>query len=43
VLLPQLAESLNRLAQSGPSGDVVQMEAGWAAEAESEIERLFDD
>jgi predicted regulator of Ras-like GTPase activity (Roadblock/LC7/MglB family) len=43
VLLPQLAESLTRLAQSGPSGDVVQMEAGWAAEAESEIERLFDD
>ena len=30
-----------RLAERGPSGQVVQMETGWANEAESEIDRLF--
>jgi predicted regulator of Ras-like GTPase activity (Roadblock/LC7/MglB family) len=43
TLMPRFTQCLEQLAQSGPSGDVVQMEAGWAAEVESEIERLFDE
>jgi predicted regulator of Ras-like GTPase activity (Roadblock/LC7/MglB family) len=42
TLLPRLAEALDRLAQHGPTGQVVQMEADWAAEAETEIDRLFN-
>jgi predicted regulator of Ras-like GTPase activity (Roadblock/LC7/MglB family) len=42
ALVPVLAEHIARLTQHGPSGSVVQMEAGWAAEAESEIDRLFN-
>jgi predicted regulator of Ras-like GTPase activity (Roadblock/LC7/MglB family) len=40
-LVPRFAECFARLAESGPSGHVVQMETGWADEAESEIDRLF--
>jgi hypothetical protein len=40
-LVPRFAECFARLAESGPSGQVVQMETGWANEAESEIDRLF--
>ena len=40
-LVPRFAECFARLAESGPSGQVVQMESGWANEAESEIDRLF--
>jgi predicted regulator of Ras-like GTPase activity (Roadblock/LC7/MglB family) len=40
-LVPRFADCLSQLAQRGPSGHVVQMEADWAVEAESEIERLF--
>lgn len=42
-LMPRFTECLARLAEGGPSGQVVQMEAGWAAEVESEIERLFEE
>jgi predicted regulator of Ras-like GTPase activity (Roadblock/LC7/MglB family) len=41
LLVPRFAEYLTLLAERGPSGEVVQMEADWASEAESEIERLF--
>jgi predicted regulator of Ras-like GTPase activity (Roadblock/LC7/MglB family) len=41
-LVPAVAEHVARLLEGGPTGDVVQMEAGWAAEAESEIDRLFN-
>jgi predicted regulator of Ras-like GTPase activity (Roadblock/LC7/MglB family) len=40
-LLPRFAECFARLAERGPSGQVVHMETGWANEAESEIDRLF--
>lgn len=40
-LVPRFADCLGQLAQRGPSGHVVQMEADWAVEAETEIERLF--
>jgi predicted regulator of Ras-like GTPase activity (Roadblock/LC7/MglB family) len=40
-LVPRLADCLATLAERGPTGQVVQMEADWATEAESEIERLF--
>jgi predicted regulator of Ras-like GTPase activity (Roadblock/LC7/MglB family) len=42
ALVPGFAEHITRLAQQGPSGQVVHMEADWAAEAESEIDRLFN-
>jgi hypothetical protein len=35
------AECLEPARERGPSGQVVQMEPDWAAEAESEIDRLF--
>jgi len=41
-LLPEFGEHMARLAQQGPEGRVVQMEPDWAAEAESEIDRLFN-
>jgi predicted regulator of Ras-like GTPase activity (Roadblock/LC7/MglB family) len=41
-LLPVIAGRVARLAEHGPSGDVVHMEAGWAAEVETEIDRLFN-
>jgi predicted regulator of Ras-like GTPase activity (Roadblock/LC7/MglB family) len=42
ALVPGLAEHILRLSQHGPSGPVVHMEADWAAEAENEIDRLFN-
>jgi predicted regulator of Ras-like GTPase activity (Roadblock/LC7/MglB family) len=42
-LLPRFAECFARLAESGPSGEVVHMESDWANEAESEIDRLFSE
>jgi predicted regulator of Ras-like GTPase activity (Roadblock/LC7/MglB family) len=42
-LVPRFAEYFDRMAQRGPSGQVVQMETGWASDAESEIDRLFND
>lgn len=42
-LVPQFAEQLQRMAERGPSGMVVQMDANWASETESEIDRLFND
>jgi predicted regulator of Ras-like GTPase activity (Roadblock/LC7/MglB family) len=41
TLIPQLTESLRRIARSGPSGAVIPMDSSWAAEAETEIDRLF--
>jgi predicted regulator of Ras-like GTPase activity (Roadblock/LC7/MglB family) len=40
--VPRLAAALERIAQHGPTGQVVQMEADWAHEVESEIDRLFN-
>lgn len=40
-LVPRFSDHLRRLASHGPSGHVVQIEPDWAAEAESEIDRLF--
>jgi predicted regulator of Ras-like GTPase activity (Roadblock/LC7/MglB family) len=40
-LVPRFAEQLSKLAERGPSGQVVQMEPDWAADVESEIDRLF--
>ena len=42
-LVPRLTEYLALMAQRGPLGQVVQMETGWASEAESEIDRLFSE
>lgn len=42
TVVPRLAEALDRIAQHGPTGQVVQMEPDWAMEAESEIDRLFN-
>jgi predicted regulator of Ras-like GTPase activity (Roadblock/LC7/MglB family) len=40
-LIPLLTESLRRITRGGPSGSVIQMDSSWAAEAETEIDRLF--
>lgn len=40
-LVPRFADHLRQLAERGPTGHVVQIEPDWAAEAESEIDRLF--
>jgi len=37
----RLGRIFRDLAESGPTGSVIQMEVGWAADAESEIDRLF--
>lgn len=42
-VVPRFAAHFEQMAQRGPSGAVVQMEQGWAVEAESEIDRLFSD
>jgi len=42
-LVPRFAEQLQRMAERGPAGMVVQMDANWASETESEIDRLFND
>jgi predicted regulator of Ras-like GTPase activity (Roadblock/LC7/MglB family) len=43
AVIPQFTETLRRIAQRGPAGAVVHMDAAWAAEAENEIDRLFKD
>jgi predicted regulator of Ras-like GTPase activity (Roadblock/LC7/MglB family) len=42
ALVPGFADHIARLARRDPSGPIVHMEPGWAAEAESEIDRLFN-
>jgi predicted regulator of Ras-like GTPase activity (Roadblock/LC7/MglB family) len=42
-LVPVLADHISRMAEYGPTGEVVQMESDWASQAESEIDRLFAD
>lgn len=42
-LVPQIAESLHQIVQRGPSGAVLQMDSDWANQAESEIDRLFQE
>ncbi|MEX0907500.1 MAG: roadblock/LC7 domain-containing protein [Gemmatimonadota bacterium] len=42
-LVPAFAGLFALMAERGPSGQVVQMESGWASEVESEIDRLFQD
>jgi predicted regulator of Ras-like GTPase activity (Roadblock/LC7/MglB family) len=38
---PRFAAVFAEIARRGPSGPVVQMEVGWASEAELEVDRLF--
>lgn len=40
-LVPRFAELFARIAERGPSGQVVHMQPDWANEAGSEIDRLF--
>lgn len=42
-LVPDCAVLFEQIRRRGPLGSLVQFEAGWAAEAESEIDRLFSD
>lgn len=42
-LVPACAAVLEQLRVRGPRGNLVHLESGWAAEAESEIDRLFKD
>lgn len=42
-VVPDLTDYINRMAEHGPSGQVVHMESDWAFQAESEIDRLFTD
>lgn len=42
-VVARLGRVFRELADRGPSGSVVQMEVGWAQDAESEIDRLFAD
>jgi len=42
-LVTRLSRVFSEMAERGPTGSVVQMEVGWAADAESEIDRLFTD
>ena len=42
-LVPRATVVFEQLRTRGPLGDLVQFEAGWAAEAESEVDRLFRD
>jgi predicted regulator of Ras-like GTPase activity (Roadblock/LC7/MglB family) len=43
AVAPRFAAVFELLARRGPSGPLVQMEAGWADDAEQEIDRLFTD
>jgi predicted regulator of Ras-like GTPase activity (Roadblock/LC7/MglB family) len=43
TLVPRAAAVFDLLRSRGPRGDLVQFESGWAAEAESEVDRLFRD
>lgn len=42
-LVPRAAAVFEQLRARGPLGELVQVEAGWAAEAASEIDRVFRD
>jgi predicted regulator of Ras-like GTPase activity (Roadblock/LC7/MglB family) len=42
AVVPEFGKHMARLTQRGPTGPVVQMEPDWAAEAESEIDRIFN-
>jgi len=42
-LVPRSASVFEQLRTRGPLGELVQFEAGWAAEAESEVDRVFRD
>jgi predicted regulator of Ras-like GTPase activity (Roadblock/LC7/MglB family) len=42
-LVPRAAAVFEQLRTRGPLGELVQFEAGWAAAAESEIDRVFRD
>ena len=42
-LVPRFDELFTALADQGPAGEAGQIEVGWAAEAENEIDRLFTD
>jgi len=43
ALVPRAAAVFDQLRTRGPRGDLVQFESDWAAEAESEVDRLFRD
>ena len=43
TLVPACAALFEQLKLRGPKGSLVHLESGWAAEAESEIDRLFKD
>lgn len=43
TVVPAFAEYIAEMGERGPSGQVVHMEPGWAKEAESEIDRLFEE
>ena len=42
-VVPRFAEQFALMAQRGPTGSVVHMEAEWAAEAESSVDALFSE
>lgn len=42
-LVPRAAAVFEQLRTRGPLGELVQFEAGWAAEAEIEVDRIFRD
>jgi predicted regulator of Ras-like GTPase activity (Roadblock/LC7/MglB family) len=43
TLVPQLGAIFEELAQHGPRGELVHMDAAWAEEVEDEIDRLFSE
>ena len=43
TLVPRAAAVFEQLRTRGPLGELVQFEAGWAAEAENEVDRVFRD
>lgn len=42
-LVPRCAAVFEQIRTRGPLGNLMKFESGWAAEAESEIDRLFSD
>lgn len=42
-VVPRFDQLFSALAEQGPAGGASQIEVGWAAEAENEIDRLFTD
>ena len=43
TVVPKFVSLFAELSARGPAGRLVQLESGWANEAESEIDRLFND